>query len=115
VCEVDAQVGGALKIVMRGPDGREYPMRGIFREVMAPERLVFSNVPVDAQDRALMLGVTTVTFEEVRGGTKMTMRTVAIGVDPMAAKMLEGMEMGWSQTLDKLGEVVEASVAQRKN
>jgi uncharacterized protein YndB with AHSA1/START domain len=115
VCEVDAQVGGALKIVMRGPDGMEYPMRGVFREVMVPERLVFSNVPVDAQDRALMLGVTTVIFEEVRGGTKMTMRTVAVGVDPMAAKMLEGMEMGWSQTLDKLGEVVQASFAQREN
>jgi uncharacterized protein YndB with AHSA1/START domain len=111
VCEVDAQVGGALRIVMRGPDGTEYPMRGVFREVIAPERLVFSNVPVDADDRALMLGVTTVIFEEVRGGTKMTMRTVAIGVHPMAARMLEGMEAGWGQTLDKLKQFVEASVA----
>ena len=112
VCEVDAQVGGALRIVMRGPDGMEYPMRGIFRVVVAPERLVFSNVPVDAQDRALMLGVTTVIFEEIRGGTKMTMRTVAIGVDPVAARMLEGMEMGWSQTLDRLQELIAASVVE---
>jgi uncharacterized protein YndB with AHSA1/START domain len=109
VCEVDAQVGGALKIVMRGPDGTEYPMRGVFRVVVAPERLVFSNVPVDAQDRAMMLGVTTVIFEEVRGGTKLTMRTVAIGVHPMAARMLEGMEAGWGQTLDKLVEFVASS------
>jgi uncharacterized protein YndB with AHSA1/START domain len=111
VCEVDAQVGGALRIVMRGPDGTEYPMRGIFREVMAPERLVFSNVPVDAQDRALMLGVTTVIFEEVRGGTKLTMRTVAIGVHPLAARMFEGMEAGWGQTLDRLVDMVAASAS----
>jgi uncharacterized protein YndB with AHSA1/START domain len=110
VCEVDAQVGGALRIVMRAPDGTEYPMRGIFREVVVPERLVFSNVPVDSDDRALMLGVTTVTFETVRGGTKLTMRTVAIGVHPMAARMLEGMEAGWAQTLDRLKETVESSV-----
>ena len=114
VCEVDAQVGGALRIVMRGPDGTEYPMRGVFREVVVPERLVFSNVPVDAQDRALMLGVTTVIFEEFRGLTKITMRTVAIGVDPMAARMLEGMEAGWGQTLDRLGELLEFSVASGK-
>jgi uncharacterized protein YndB with AHSA1/START domain len=110
VCEVDARVGGALKIVMRGPDGTEYPMRGIFREVTAPERLVFSNVPVDGQDRAMMLGVTTVIFEEVRGGTKMTMRTVAIGVHPLAARMLEGMQEGWSQTLDRLQELITAAL-----
>jgi uncharacterized protein YndB with AHSA1/START domain len=100
-----------LKIVMRGPDGTDYPMRGIFREVVAAERLVFSNVPVDAQDRALMLGVTTVTFEPHRGGTKLTMKTVAIGVDPIAARMMEGMEAGWSQSFDGPGELLQASAA----
>jgi uncharacterized protein YndB with AHSA1/START domain len=109
VCEVDAQVGGRLRIVMRGPDGKEYPMRGIFREVIAPERLVFSNVPVDADDRAMLLGVTTVTFETVSGGTKVTVKMVAIGVHPMAARMIEGMEMGWNMTLDRLGDLVAST------
>ena len=111
VCEVDAQVGGKLRIVMRGPDGKEYPMRGIFREVMAPERLVFSNVPVDANDQALLLGVTTVTFETVSGGTKLTVRTVAIGVHSSAARMLEGMEMGWNMTLDRLNDLLATAVS----
>src|SRR5258705_11639360 len=39
VCEVDLRVGGALRIVMRAPNGTEYPMRGVFREIVAPERL----------------------------------------------------------------------------
>src|SRR5205085_2306725 len=40
VCEMDVRPGGALRIVMRAPDGTEYPMPGIFRDVVAPERLV---------------------------------------------------------------------------
>ena len=111
VCEVDAQVGGRLRIVMRGPDGTEYPMRGIFREVMAPERLVFSNVPVDGNDQAMLLGVTTVTFETVSGGTKLTVRTVAIGVHPMASRMIEGMEMGWNMSLDRLNDLVTSGAS----
>ena len=111
VCEVDAQVGGRLRIVMRGPDGTEYPMRGIFREVIASERLVFSNVPVDAEDRAMLLGVTTVTFESVSEGTKVTVKMVAIGVHPMAVRMIEGMEMGWSMTLDRLGDLIASTVS----
>ena len=38
VCELDVRVGGSLRIVMRGPDGNDYPMKGVFREVIAPER-----------------------------------------------------------------------------
>jgi uncharacterized protein YndB with AHSA1/START domain len=86
-------------------------MRGIFREVIAPERLVFSNVPVDADDRAMLLGVTTVTFETVSEGTKVTVKMVAIGVHPMAVRMIEGMEMGWSMTLDRLGDLVASTVS----
>jgi uncharacterized protein YndB with AHSA1/START domain len=32
VCEADARVGGALKIVMRAPDGSEHPMKGMFTD-----------------------------------------------------------------------------------
>ena len=33
VCELDVRVGGSIRIVMRGPDGNDYPMTGVFREV----------------------------------------------------------------------------------
>ncbi len=56
VCEVDARTGGALRIVMRGPDDTEYPMTGTFREVVAPERLVFTNNPVDGDGTRLRMG-----------------------------------------------------------
>ena len=47
VCEIDLRPGGAIHIVMRAPDGTDYPMRGEFREIVPPERLVFTNYPVD--------------------------------------------------------------------
>ena len=106
VCEVDARVGGELRIVMRGPDGTDYPMRGVFREVVAPERLVFANFPVDADDRPLLDGLTTVTFadEGGKGGmkTRLTVVMRATGLAPVAARMLEGMEAGWTQSIDRL-------------
>jgi uncharacterized protein YndB with AHSA1/START domain len=40
VCEMDVRPGGAHRIVMRGADGVEYPLKGVYREVAAPERLV---------------------------------------------------------------------------
>lgn len=46
-CEVDPRVGGVLLLTMRGPDGQDYPMKGVFREVVKPERLSFSNIAVD--------------------------------------------------------------------
>jgi hypothetical protein len=39
------------------------------------------------------------------------MKTVAIGVDPIAARMMEGMEAGWSQSFDGPGELLQASAA----
>jgi uncharacterized protein YndB with AHSA1/START domain len=102
VCEMDVRPGGALRIVMRAPDGVDYPMRGIFREVAAPERLVFTNVAVDAADNPLLEGLTTVTFAAHGGKTKLTLRTRAVGLVAAAVQMLDGMEAGWTQSIDRL-------------
>ena len=64
VCEIDARVGGALRIHMRAPDGSIYPMKGEIREIVAPERLVFTNIAVDADGSHIIEGLTTVTFAE---------------------------------------------------
>ena len=58
VPELDLRVGGALRIVMHGPDGNDYPMKGVFAEVKAPERLVFSNIAIDNDGNHLLEGET---------------------------------------------------------
>jgi uncharacterized protein YndB with AHSA1/START domain len=104
ICEVDARVGGALRIVMRAPDGAEHPMTGVFREITAPARLVFTTVAVDGEGKPLLEGLTTVTFAEHGGKTKLTVESRAVGLVADAARMLEGMEAGWTQSIDRLGE-----------
>src|SRR3982074_2584510 len=41
--ELDVSPGGAIRIDMRGPDGVVYPMKGVFHEIVEPERLVFTS------------------------------------------------------------------------
>lgn len=107
VCEMDVRPGGALRIVMRAPDGAEYPMKGVFREIVRPERLVFTNIAVDEEGDPLIDGCTTVTFAEYGGKTKLTLETSAISLVARAVAMLEGMEAGWTQSLDRLGEYLK--------
>lgn len=103
VCELDVRPGGALRIVMRAPDGAEYPMKGVFREILQPERLVFTNIAVDADGNQLLEGLTSVTLEEHGGKTKLTLQTRAVALVAHAARMLEGMQAGWTQSLERLG------------
>jgi uncharacterized protein YndB with AHSA1/START domain len=102
VCQFDARVGGAIRIHMRGPDGVTYPMKGEIRELIPPERLVFTNIALDEHGAPILEGLTTVTFEEEDGKTRMTLRTRAVALVDYAARHLAGMEIGWTQSIDKL-------------
>jgi uncharacterized protein YndB with AHSA1/START domain len=102
VCEIDPRVGGALRIHMRSPDGSIYSMKGEIREIVPPERLVFTNIAVDAAGNPIIDGLTTVTFADENGKTKLTLHTRGSAVVDYAAAYLQGMEMGWTQSIDKL-------------
>ena len=106
VPELDARVGGKLRIVMHGPDGNDYPMKGEFIEVVAPERLVFTNIAIDTDGNHLLEGKTIVTLMEQGGKTTLTVTSHAVGRVPLAPQMLAGMDAGWNQSIDKLGELV---------
>jgi uncharacterized protein YndB with AHSA1/START domain len=111
ICEVDARPGGAIWIVMRGPKGtdndNDFPMSGTFHEVVEPERLVFTAVAEDTDGNPLLTAHTTVTFEKAPGGkTKLTVHAEGKGIAPIAPQMLAGMEAGWTQSLEKLAELL---------
>ena len=106
VPELDLRVGGALRIVMHGPDGNDYPMQGVFREIVPPARLVFSNIALDNDGNHLLEGETVVTLTEAGGKTTLTMTSHMVGLVPIAPRMLAGMEVGWTQSIDKLGELL---------
>jgi uncharacterized protein YndB with AHSA1/START domain len=108
-CELDVRIGGKWSIVMRSPDGAEYPCRGIYREIIEPERLVFTNIAVDVNGNPILDGITTVTFAEDGCQTKLTLRTRAVALVIDTAAKLAGMDVGWTQSLDRLAEVLTRS------
>lgn len=112
VCKMDVRPGGAIYIEMRGPDGITYPMGGTFHEVVAPERLVFTSTALlDEAGNPQLENLNTITFEEWNGKTRLTLHVQVVKATPVAAKALAGMDMGWSQSLDRLAVfVVERQV-----
>jgi uncharacterized protein YndB with AHSA1/START domain len=106
VCEVDARPGGAIRIHMRAPDGTIYPMSGRFREIAPPERLVFTSAAEGDAGEHIIEALTTVTFAEQAGKTKITLQTSAVALTPFGAQCLGGMEAGWNGSLDRLAELV---------
>jgi len=117
VCEMDVWPGGAYRIVMRGPDGVEYPVKGVYREVVEPEWLVMtqdcSEHPAEwhdlvnpnrrkEEDNPAGEMLSTVTFEEHDGKTKLAIRTRFDSAAIRDAMLKMGMTEGWSQSLERL-------------
>lgn len=113
-CEWDARPGGKIYVMMRASDEiakaigmKEHPMGGQFVEVAPPTRLVFySTAFEDEHGNAKLRNRNTVTFEDRNGKTKVTVHVVVEHAAPEMAGALAGMEQGWSQSLDKLAELL---------
>lgn len=102
--EVDLRLGGRYRIVMRGPDGNDYPCSGEYRQIEPGRKLAFTNNAFALDGEQLLEGFTIVTFAPEKNGTRLTVETRATTLIPAAEPMLAGMEDGWNQTLDKLLE-----------
>jgi len=104
VCELDVRAGGAIRIHMRAPNGVVYPMSGVFEEISEPERLVFVSSALDEHGNSMFDVRNTVTFTEQRGKTVLTLQARVIKATAQAPQYLKGMEAGWTQSLDRLGD-----------
>src|SRR5580704_17576393 len=73
VAETDVRPGGASLIAMRSPDGKELPNGGVYLEVIANERLVFTDAYTKAWEPSAKPFMTVIlTFENQGGKTKYT-------------------------------------------
>jgi len=107
--EADLRPGGHSNVVMRDPEGNEYPNLGVYLEVVENEKLVFTNaftagwVPVSPQP--LMVAI--VTFEALEGGkTRYTARARHWTAQDREAHEKMGFHEGWGQCADQLGELL---------
>lgn len=102
-CELDARAGGAFRMCMRSPEGRDYWVRGKYRDLVPPERLVIVCTADGAGGGALLEEVIDVSFVERGGGTELRLHATARGVRAEAAAMLDDMEPMWARTVSRLG------------
>jgi uncharacterized protein YndB with AHSA1/START domain len=108
VCEWDARPGKAIHVVMRAPNGTDYAMGGKFREIVAPERLVFTSGALDEKGKLMFEFLHTVTFVERKGKTMLTIRSRVIKTTAEASKYIGGFEAGMTQSLVRLAEHLAA-------
>ncbi|HEV7924676.1 MAG TPA: SRPBCC family protein [Verrucomicrobiae bacterium] len=103
--EMDVQPGGVWKHVMHGPDGADYPNKSVFKEVVKPERLVYSHGGARKGGPGANFEATW-TFETLDANkTKLTMHMVFPSEADRATVVKEyGAIEGGKQTLERLAE-----------
>ena len=105
---MDLRVGGVFRVHMRGPDGVTYPCKGVYREVIEPERIVYAG---EAEEGSVGCGaglppraLVTVTFAERDGKTTVTIHTRLQSAADREAAVQTGFNTGWASSLDRLAE-----------
>ena len=100
--ELDVRQDGALRIDIQAPDGTVFPMSGVVKEAVRPERLVFIATPLDESGDRLFEVLHTVELLDEDGKTRLRLEARVFFAGPDAAPYLAGMEAGWQQSLAKL-------------
>jgi uncharacterized protein YndB with AHSA1/START domain len=104
VCDIDLRVGGSFRYVWRNDkSGTEMGMRGVFREIVPPERLVHTEVFDEAWYPGEAL-ITTVLTEQ--GGK--TALTATLGYESRQARDVvfkSPMESGVARSYERLDEL----------
>jgi len=113
--EIDFRVGGKVLAAMQSPEfneGRPIWSTGVYREIVPFERIVCTDSFADEHGNVVpatyygmeadmpLEMLITVTFEDLGGKTRMTLRHEGIPAGPER----EGANQGWSESFDKLAE-----------
>ena len=98
-CKMDFRPGGAYRACICGPDGKEYWMRGIYREIVEPERLVFTFSWEEEGERGRET-VITVLFGEQGGKTRMTFRQAFFET----VENRDSHHGGWTECFERLAQ-----------
>jgi uncharacterized protein YndB with AHSA1/START domain len=103
-CEMDFHEGGKWRIVHRGSEGDEYGFRGEFREIVPPERIVWT---FEYEGFPGSISVQTLTLEEHDGKTTLTATSAFDTVQERDGMLQSGMEEGAAESMDRLEEYLE--------
>jgi uncharacterized protein YndB with AHSA1/START domain len=108
VAELDLRPGGSNLIIMRDPDGKDMPMRGVYLEVIKNERLVFTDAYTEAwrpSEKPFMTVV--LTFGNEGGKTRYTAKVLHWSIADREKHEQMGFHQGWGICTDQLAAVVD--------
>jgi uncharacterized protein YndB with AHSA1/START domain len=98
VCEIDLRPGGLWHFVWRHSNGKEMEMRGEYREVQPPERVVSSESWGPDWPETLNTAV----FSEHAGKTTATIVLLYASKEARDAALKTGMKQGMALSYDRL-------------
>jgi len=120
VTELDLRPGGRWRYVMISSDGTEYPAKGVFREIVPPERIVTTDEFDEGFEQVINAElpqgiVMTAIFEDVDGKTKLTLEIVHESASDRRKHEEMGVVAGWNSSFDCLDEFLAKQVEQQHN
>ncbi|MFI5258461.1 MAG: SRPBCC family protein [Candidatus Limnocylindrales bacterium] len=104
-CSIDLRPGGAYRLVQRSPDGGVHPFKGVWREIAAPERLVFTQI-YDVEPFSIHESVVTNVLTEHDGRTTLSQLIVFNSTEARDGMVASGMEWGATQSFERLDELL---------
>jgi uncharacterized protein YndB with AHSA1/START domain len=100
--EIDVRPGGAYRLCMRSPEGSDHWLRGVYREIAPPKRLVFTYAWENEKGEPRHETLVTLTFEPQGGKTKLTLHQAVF--ETVTAR--DAHQGGWTSNFDRLAEYV---------
>lgn len=106
VCEIDLRLGGAWRFVSRGPDGTEMGHGGLYRVILPPDRLVYTELFDDQSYPGESL--ITHEFVERNGTTTLTSTVLYASQESRDTVLKYPMERGVAESYDRLAEMLRS-------
>ena len=103
VDKMDLKPGGVWRFIHHDREGTENAFHGVYREIVPPERLVYTFEWEGLPGHVL---VETITLEERDGQTTVTDRALFDSVEDRDGMLKSGMETGAAESMDRLEELL---------
>ena len=121
-CRSDLRPGGDFRIVMRSPDGVDYPVKGMYLHVAPNECVVMTddaaehpeewqellNKHRETEGAPPLKLVWSAAFADCDGGTRLTLTSRFASIADRDATLMMGMTEGWSESLDRLEAALQS-------